>query len=350
MSWTIALSCLALAASGPACSSEADRPSLVNAGGLPNAGGRSGSLPGDAGRAEAAGESGENAGHSGESGASADGEGGSAGETPIELGGSGGKAPVVPPSCDQRSAWSGAAEVNGVSSAANETLLAITPDELDLAFLRDGALYVAHRAQPSAGFEKGSALLIPTGWSAAQGAALSADGKRLLLVSDPDRKQLGELTRLTREAAFSAIVDTSAFAAINQDSTFTGRVYASPTLSAGDDQLFFNSAFLDAGSTIMVSSRNGTNAWSTPRTLNAGTFDGGAGQRRLPTAISADGRTLFYFNEESGKQEARWRATNSVDSPLYDMRSLGARRGSAPNSACNRLYSEAEGDVVVETD
>jgi len=73
----------------------------------------------------------------------------------------------------------------------------------------------------------------------------------------------------------------------------------------------------------------------------------------IPTqavGLSTDGRTLFYFNEESGTEEARWRATNSVTSALYDMRSLGARRGAAANSACNRLYSETNGDIVVEKD
>jgi len=337
------LSC-ALAASSPGCSSGTRAPSLVNAGGRLEDGGRAGSSAAVGGNFDLAGSNGD---EGGDSGAASD--GGEGGVAPSEPVGGGGKAPTEPALCDKRAVWSAATSVSGVSSGAAETLLALTPDELDLAFLREGALYVAHRASASASFSSGTALTIPTGWSAIHGATLSADGKRLLLISDPDQKKLGELTRPSREGAFSATIDTSAFAAINQDSDFTRRIYASPTISAGDDQLFFSSS-LDSESTIAISYRNGTASWSAPKALSPGTFDGTAGERRLPTGTSADGLTLFYFNEESALQEARWRATNSVSSQWYDMLSLGARRGAAPNSGCNRLYSESEGDVVVEKD
>jgi hypothetical protein len=338
-----ALSLGALSASAPACSSDTSRPSLVSAAGQPSDGGRSSTEGGSAGLAGASGEQAD-------SGGSGTGDDGGSSGAPTELGGSGGSAEVEPAACDPEAMWSLAASVAGVSSAAQETLLALTPDELDLAFLRDGTLYVAHRASTAADFSPGSALTPPPGWSAAHGASLSADGKRLLLVSDPDQKKLGEWTRPNRQTAFAGEIDTSSFAAINQDSDFTGRIYAFPTFSTKGDQLFYNSSFRDADSTIVVSSRSGTGGFSAPRTLSGGVFDGAPGKRRLPTGSSADGRTLFYFNEESAQQEARWRATNSVDSPLYEKLSLGARRGAAPNTACNRLYSESNGDVVAETD
>jgi len=339
-----ALACWALVvASALACSSSARAPSLVSAGDPPGSGGRAGSADGEGGQFDLGGTNDAAAGDSG-----AAGDGGDSG-TPATSGGNGGRPTNAPPVCDQLAAWSAATSVGGVSSAADEQLLALTPDELDLAFARAGALYVAHRASPSAPFANATAVTIPTGWSAAHGASLSADGKRLLLVSDPDPKKLGELRRSEREGAFSGMIDESPFAAINQDSDFTRRVYASPTISAGDDQLLFNSS-LDTESTIVVSTRTEAGAWSPPRTLSAGIFDGSAGERRLPTGISSDGRTLFYFNEESAKEEARWRATSSPTSPLYDMLSLGARRGAAPNAACNRLYSQSNGDVVVEKD
>ena len=59
---------------------------------------------------------------------------------------------------------------------------------------------------------------------------------------------------------------------------------------------------------------------------------------------------MFYFNEESAHEEARFRATSALTSALYDMLSLGERRGATPNSACDRLYSESNSDVVVEKD
>jgi hypothetical protein len=241
-------------------------------------------------------------------------------------------------------------QVASVSSAADEALLSVTPDELDLAFLRGGMLYVAHRADASAAFAIGSPVAIPAGWSAAQGAGLSSDGKRLLLVSDPDQQKLGELNRASRNDGFAGAVDETAFQAINDDAVYTGKLYAFPVVSPGDDQLFFNSAFPMGASTVIVATRSGAAAWSAPVQLTSKLLDGGATTRRLPSGVSADARTLFYFNEESMAEEARFRDTPSVASPLYDMVSLGARRGATPNIACDRLYSSATGDVVVEKD
>lgn len=340
-----ALSRFALAAlSGiaSACSSDSAHPSLVGAG----------EQPSDGGRPSAGGDGSDSAGASGEDNADAGATNamGGSGGLPLEPGNVGGQAPSAPAVCDIAAHWSSAKDVAGVASGANESLLAVTADELDLAFLRDDQVYVAHRSKRDAAFTVGSAVVMPSGWSASHGAALSADGKRLVLVSDPDRKMLGELTRASRDSQFAGDVDTSAFAVVNQDSLFSGRIYASPTISTGDDQLFFNSAFPDADSTVVASTRNAEGVWSAPRSLSAGVFDGTSEHRRLPTGVAADGRTLFYFNEESGDQEARFRSTNSLDSPLYDMRSLGKRRGATPNAACDRLYSEADGNVVVETD
>jgi hypothetical protein len=226
----------------------------------------------------------------------------------------------------------------------------VTADELDLAFLRGGMLYVAHRAEASAAFNVGSAITLPTGWSAAQGAGLSPDGKRLVLVSDPDQKKLGEMTRAARVDAFSGTVDESAFAGVNGDAVYTGKLYAFPVVSPGDDQLFFNSTFPMGVSTVVVATRRGADAWSAPVSLTTKLLDGQSTTRRLPTGVSADARTLFYFNEETMSEEARFRDTPSVASPLYDMVNLGARRGATPNIACNHLYSSATGDVVVEKD
>jgi len=258
----------------------------------------------------------------------------------------------VPPAsiCSSTASWSDATSLAVVSSAMSETLLSVTPDELDLAFVRAGQLFVAHRATPSADFAIGSAVPIPNGWSVSEGAALSADGKRLILVSSPDQTKLGELTRSSRTSAFSSTVDETAFVRINQDSTYTSRIYASPVVSAGDDQLFFNSSYPEAESTVVVSTRSGADAWLPPTQLTDSVLDGPAGGRRLPSGVSADTRTLFYFNEESQAEEARFRTKTRIGSALSDMQPLGTRRNAAPNAGCNRLYSEANSDVVVEKD
>ena len=335
---------LIVSLSGPACSSSSPHPSLIASDG--------GSGDGYSGGSAGAGLSGgnDNAGAGGDAGDTALAEGGASDAGYPGDGAAGRPVQPGPSLCGQSATWSAAASVDGVSAGGTASLLSVTADELDLAFRRGDALYVAHRSSLSAAFIVGSPIAIPAGWSAAQGAALSSDGKRLVLVSDPDQKKLGELTRSTRGQAFAGAVDESAFSTVNQNAIYTGKIYASPVVSTGDDRLYFNAGFPDAVSTIVVSTRTPGTQWAAPITLTPLLFDGGVGQRRLPTGISADERTLFYFNEESSHEEARFRASSALTSALYDMLSLGKRRGATPNSGCDRLYSESDGDVVVEKD
>ena len=331
------------------CSSDSSHPSLISttSGGADAQaqGGRAGSHEGGAASSAAgsndAGSSGAN-----ENAGGGDDDAGSGGSGT----GSGGHGPTTPSTCDPTTKWASPESVDQVSSGAAETLLSVTPDELDLAFLRGGALYVAHRESATGTFDVGAAVTIPTGWTATEGAALSADGKRLVLLGDPAAVKFGELVRSSRSVAFSGAIDETAFSAVNQDAEYTGKVYAAPLVSSGDDQLFFNSAFPNGASTIVTSARTGGGAWSAPRQLTALAFDRDVGKRCLPTGISADTRTLFYFDEGSMLEEARFRPESIPSSPWYDVTNLGTRRGATPNSACNRLYSGSNGDVVAEKD
>jgi hypothetical protein len=346
--WPLAGACLvALSYAPTACSSGSDGhpPGVGTSGGSGNAGSN-----GEGARAgTTTGGSVSAAAGAADTGSAGDNAAGGAGPTYESDAGPGRPAPG-PAACSETAAWSGSTKVDVVSTAtADEVLLSVTADELDLAFLRAGALYVAHRAEASASFTVGDAVTIPAGWNATQGAALSPDGKRLVLIST-SQDTLGELTRSARDAAFSGSVDETAFATVNLAATYTANIFASPTISPDDQELFLNSAVTGGASTIVVATRSAAgDVWGSPSHLS-GALDGTDTTRRLPTGVSADARTLFYFNEESMKQEARWRDTPSLTSPLYDMVDLGTRRGAQPNTGCDRLYSQATGDVVVEHD
>jgi len=324
-----------------ACSSGSDHhpPSVVDRGagaaaGRPVTTAGSGTSGGSGGNAEAGDTSsnaGEAAGGQTDGGAS---DGGSGRPTP------------GPALCSETANWSSPAKVPAVSTTAAEQLLSITPDELDLAFLRGDSLYVAHRATATGAFIVGNAMPVPLGWSAAQGAALSADGKRLVVVSS-DQRALGELTRADRTSAFPSEPDQEAFATVNQGPIYSGNLYSAPVLSPDDQQLFLSSTAPGGASTVVASTRSPGQVWTAPTRVIAA-LDGTASARRLPTGISADGRTLFYFNEQTMKEEARWRDEPQLNSPLYDMVDLGVRGGAQPNAACDHLYSIAAGDVVVE--
>jgi hypothetical protein len=337
--WPLAAGLVALSLAPAACSSGAsDRPAGIDTGGASGSSGHSGASVG--GGADASAEAGDSS--------SLGGEAAGGDSTTLETDAGTGRPPPGPSVCSEAAAWSGATKVPNVSSAADETLLSVTSDELDLAFLRAGTLYVAHREAASGTFAVGAAVAIPDGWIVTQGAALSADGKRLVLLST-DQTMLGELTRAVRSAAFAGTVDQSAFATVNQTSMYSGNIYASPALSPDDQQLFLNSTAPSGGSTVVAATRGADQSWTSPTRVGA-ELDGPAGARCLPTALSADARTLFYFNEGTMKEEARWRDEPTLTSPLYDMVDLGMRRGAQPNSTCDRLYSATTGDVFVEHD
>jgi len=262
--------------------------------------------------------------------------------------GAGGTMPPGPALCSDTATWKNPKNLAGVSSDGSERLLAITADELDVAFLRAETLYVAHRASVSGSFDLGSAVSLPSGWTAAEGAALSADGLRLILVNST-QKELGELTRVSRDGEFPSTIDETAFSALNTDAIYTGKLYAAPALSPTDQQLFLSSSFKMGSSDIVVSLRTGNGVWPAPLQLGEGLFDGDYQTRRLPSGVSADERTLFYFNEASQKEEARFRSSPALTSPFYELVDLGTLKSAVPNAACDRLYSDAAGDIVVDT-
>jgi len=91
----------------------------------------------------------------------------------------------------------------------------------------------------------------------------------------------------------------------------------------------------------------GDGAWAMPANVSEGIFNGTTAKRPLPSALSSDSRTLFYFDEGTAKQAARFR--DRPDAPLYTALDLGDRDGAIMNAACNTVYYTSGGNVLVET-
>ena len=332
-----------------ACSSDSNGPSASSGGSSATAGGGStgnagngGSHHGATGGSDNDAGAGAGAGEGGEAGSPASGDGGAAGEEP-------GTVVVVPPAaCSETASWMGALPLPSVSTTADERLLSITADELDLAFLRDGVLYVAHRANAKDDFDAGTAVTLPAGYLADPGVALSADGATLVLVSS-DGQSFAALSRSTRTANFGDTADPSAFQALNARAVQTLEHFAAPVL-APDGKSFVFSAFTPGqfGISVVYESLWAKTQWDMPRNISQSLFDGSGDKRPLPTGLSSDSRTLFYFDEAQSKELARFR--DRPDAPLYDTIDLGALNGAMPNLACNRLYYSKAGDVLSEVD
>jgi hypothetical protein len=309
----------------------------------------------------------------GKSGAGGSTDGGSAGE--LEEGGSGGAAgsaanaagaggeagleqgmvtPITPAACSSSGNWGSATPLSGISSAAaSEQLLAITPDELDIVFLRDGSPLRAHRELFSAAFGQAEALEVPDGYGIDAGVALSADGKTLVLLATTGQS-FAAFTRAARSEAFSAGRDASAFTGINQRALQTMQHYAAPVL-ASDGKSFVFAAFTPepaagfpsgfAGISVVYESVWTETGWAMPLSISENLFDGTSATRALPSALSSDSRTLFYFDEASGKQMARFR--DRSDAPLYTVLDLDTKTAAVPNAKCDRLYYSSAGNVWV---
>jgi hypothetical protein len=338
-----------------ACSSNSDdRAPAFADGGAGGAGGRAPVGKSGAGGSDDAGSAGElgdggTAGEAGEVGSAAGegGEGGAFEEGTI--------IPVGPGACSESAAWASKTPLEGISTDANEQLLAITPDELDIVFTRDDAVLLAHRELASAAFDTPVAMTIPDGYGVQAGVALSADGKSLVLLAtgDPQELQSGEqkfaaFTRASRTDSFDVTPDDSAFIGINQRALQTMQHYAAPVL-APDGKTFVFAAFTPKqGVSVVYQSVWTTNGWSMPDSISQDLFDGTSSARALPSALSSDSRTLFYFEEASGKQVARFR--DRPDAPLYTAVELDARAHAVPNARCDRLYFSSGGDVLVASE
>jgi hypothetical protein len=362
--WTRGLAPLALlvlggASSVAACSSGSDSHAPpISSGGSSSDAGSAGTkgrpLPGSTGGpSSTVGGQGAEAGEGGQSEQDAD--GGAAGLP------GGIVVTVTPGACSEKPGWGGAAPLDGVSTAADESesLLSITADELDIVFMRGGAVYLAHRDTASASFGAASVVTLPSGYVADAGAALSGDGMTLVLISS-DERSFGSLSRASRSANFGATIDTSAFGALNERALQTLEHFAAPVLAPNGNSFLFTGFTPgdlgaggaadtgNAGVSVVYESSWSSGVWNMPSNISQDLFNGTGDQRPLPSGLSSDSRTLFYFDEATGKESARFR--DRADAPLYDVIDLGDLQGAVPNTQCDRIYYSSAGNVLTESD
>jgi len=346
---TVGLVVLATTATVVACSSSDDSAPAAGgagAGGASANGGSSGAHHG--GRSAGGSTSDGGSPNAGEGGAAGDAAGGF-----DSAAGAGGEQPgtvvvVEPGVCARTAMWKGATPVTGLSTTSEEKLLSLTLDELDIAFLRDGTLYRAHRTTPSIDFGTAIPVTLPAGYDASAGVALSNDGLTLILVSSAGTA-FGSVSRSTRDADFSTSADTTAFASLNARAAQTLEHFAAPVLSFAGSTLIFAAFSATPGSLSVVYEATLSNgAWSMPNNIGLNTIDRTGPLRALPSGLSADARTLFYFDEKTNTEIASFR--DRPDAPFYEQVDLGALGGATPNAKCDRIYYTASGNVLFDTD
>jgi len=337
-----------------ACSSNSDEhapPPVADGGASSRSGAGGHASGGKSGKGGSSGTAHGGAGEHADGGAagSSAGEAGAGGEGGME---EGEVIPVLPGACSEAATWESATVLPGISTAADEQLLSITPDELDILFLRDGSAMRAHRDTAGAAFDAAVALPIADGYGIDAGVALSADGKTMVLLATTGQS-FAAFTRTSRSADFSVTPDESAFIGINQRALQTMQHYTAPVLSPNGATFVF-AAFTPPptggfsggfqGVSVVFESVWTGSAWAMPESISQDLFDGTTAARALPSALASDSRTLFYEDEASAQQMARFR--DRPDAPLYTVVGLDQRTGAMPNVKCDRLYYSSGGDIL----
>lgn len=300
----------------------------------------SGSSGRDSGRDAAGDPDASSGGSSGNDGGSSSGaSSSSSGETSSSSSGSSG----LPPLCDGTAAPG--AELGVVLSfgAPAPSHATLADDGLTVAWVTGTAgdidVHYADRASVAAQF--GAATTVHGSW-AVDRVAVGSAGLMLVMVRT-DRLGFDALVRADRASAFTvAAVDP--FSNLNAESTAmaeAGQSYADPVLASSDRYFVYSlqgdgiQSSLRLGSKLPVSIPYSV---GTPFTEAAFLAKSGSSYRR-PVSLSADQRTLFFFDEVTTTAFAVSRDANGGEfaAPV----SLGARLDARPVPGCGSLVYRA---------
>lgn len=243
-------------------------------------------------------------------------------------------AETSPPLCDKAAVWAAPVVVPLAGAFAS-----ISADELHVAYYEaqdagPAALVVADRASTSEAFGAGRAFGFAVDTT---GVSLSKDGLELLATFGGD-------ARLA-----SRVRPTDPFGVPGRPGFQFG----------GEDQLYRSPVMLEGGGFLL--------AWTTasvgqlafteiakdgavyrqvpviPQAELLNTSPGGAEAPR-PTGMSADGRTLFFYDEARKVAKAAFRPNRTC--PFTTFVDLGDRPGVVPNASCTALYSRSPAGLV----
>jgi hypothetical protein len=126
--------------------------------------------------------------------------------------------------------------------------------------------------------------------------------------------------------------------------------YAAPVLAPNGTSFIFTGYTTYGDISVVYESLATMGVWNMPTNISHLIFDGTGTARPLPTALSADSRTLFYFDEGANQQMARFRDRPEQNAPFYDHIALPGLMGAEPNAKCDRVYYSSAGNVLTEAD
>lgn len=255
--------------------------------------------------------------------------------------------------CSPSAQWSDSTVIPSASTSNDDVFGSITPDELTIVWttITDSGpvIHYADRDDPAVPFRPAGALSMADYYSAER-AAVSPDGARIIVVRK-DRKGFGEYLRQGRFHSFDITPSEASFGALDNQGLIleANEFFGDPVLSSDDRTLYYSKYGGGESTTIFAATRSGPVSWPLGNPVDGAPLLDDCGARRRPTGVSADGLTLFYFDESSGSERATWR--KSTDSAFSGLVELGARAEAQPNTACTALYFSARaGDATAGGD
>jgi hypothetical protein len=233
--------------------------------------------------------------------------------------------------CAPTGGW-GTGEAVAFDAAEGAIFIGVTPDELTLVWSEahgsEPHYYVADRSSPGDSFGPAQEV---TGLHL---LAVSPNALRLVALS-ADQSALLALSRNDRSSAFAAAAEEE-FSLLDADARANGWSFSSCAISPDDRTLFYTAGAVDTQYPLRVSKRDDAGPWPVGEQLDQCEFEEHGGYGRYPTGVSADGKTLFFYDSWRGMARAAWRESNT--SAFTWFRDLDELIVSQPNTACDRLY------------
>lgn len=255
------------------------------------------------------------------------------------------------PVCVSSMTWQAGTALS-ISTAQSDLFGAVTPDELTIAWMNAaGAVLYADRSKASDPFGAPQTL---TANVALGRVALSPDGLALVVVLG-DHSSLAQSTRSARGAAFGTTLDKTPFASldpiateIDAGSTPPHGSFADPMLSP-DGQFLYYSQYGVSTLTMCESYRKSgdTSPWGQGRNLLESQLRAPdtSGTRMIPSGMSSDDLTLFYWDMAAQTERAAFRDSALTNNTYKQFVALGATyQYAAPTGSCGRIYFSSTGN------
>ena len=244
-----------------------------------------------------------------------------------------------PPLCDPTHVWSPAAIIASVPQAGFGRFGGISADETAIAWTSStGVIYVADRPRRSQPFSSMPSVIDTTSTPVANDrVALGSNGVQLFAVS-ADRKGFVAFYRPNVGATWAPSAVLQFANVVAMASSDGGGQFFEPVLGA-DGSSFFYLLAPPGGTPVLFESDwdAAAHAWTTGvAPTNPELASTSATARRRATGGSADGLTLFFYDERAAVERAAWRVGRS--SPFVTFVDAPGMTEAAPNYRCDTLY------------